>query len=454
MLSEKQKTLKIIKGFKFRFHKMLQGEVQRWTCCKNSCKCFFKLTSDNVMSEIFNEHRHDKCDENVLTRQKISNAVKRKAVDDISVRPSKILHNEFKNGDISTLTTNDVILIKQNIHHARSLLHPKLPKSTHETQNALKSMNIITNNDENFMFLNDFENSIIGFSTKINLDVLCDVKNIYIDGTFKSCPKYFTQIFTIHGYYKDSYVPLVFLLLPTKESNIYVKAFQHIINYCTSLSLTFSPSEIYVDFEIGIHNAIKEVWTDVRIKGCRFHLGQSWWRTIQKLGLSKEYKSDSEKSRYLKYFFGLSFLNENDVVQCFTEDLMAIKPCDDEKIDSFTDYILNNYVDNDVAQFPPKVWSDFSATTNRTTNSCESFHAKLNAFFHSGHPNIFILVDTLLGIQSDTYIKLRSKAKRPCKKTLEKENVLREQTNKYINMQIGRFDFLKSVSFKFLPATI
>lgn len=133
---------------------------------------------------------------------------------------------------------------------------------------------------------------------------------------------------------------------------------------------------------------------------------------------------------------------------------MAIKPCDDEKIDNFTDYILNNYIDNDVAQFPPNVWSDFSATTNRTTNSCESFHSKLNAFFHSGHPNIFILVDTLLGIQSDTYIKLRSKAKRPCKSTLEKEKFLREQTNKYINKQICRFDFFKSVSFKFLPASI
>jgi len=71
---------------------------------------------------------------------------------------------------------------------------------------------------------------------------------------------------------------------------------------------------------------VDSIW--VKVGGVQF---------IQKLGLSKEYKSDSEKSRYLKYFFGLPFLNENDVIQCFTDDLMAIKPCDDEKIDSFTD---------------------------------------------------------------------------------------------------------------------
>jgi nitrogen regulatory protein PII len=61
---------------------------------------------------MYNEHNHDKCDEEIFTRQKISNVVKRKAVDNISDRPSKILHNEIKNGDISTLTINDVILIK------------------------------------------------------------------------------------------------------------------------------------------------------------------------------------------------------------------------------------------------------------------------------------------------------------------------------------------------------
>jgi len=31
MLSGKQKEIRIIKEFKFRFHKMLQGEVRRWT---------------------------------------------------------------------------------------------------------------------------------------------------------------------------------------------------------------------------------------------------------------------------------------------------------------------------------------------------------------------------------------------------------------------------------------
>lgn len=50
---------------------------------------------------------------------------------------------------------------------------------------------------------------------------------------------------------------------------------------------------MYVDFENEIHYAIKQVYADDKIKKYRFHLGQSWWQTIQNLGLSKEYKSNS-----------------------------------------------------------------------------------------------------------------------------------------------------------------
>ena len=44
---------------------------------------------------------------------------------------------------------------------------------------------------------------------------------------------------------------------------------------------------MYTNFEIDIHSAIRGVFNGrFIIKGCRFHLGQSWWRKIQELGLS------------------------------------------------------------------------------------------------------------------------------------------------------------------------
>lgn len=60
-----------------------------------------------------------------------------------------------------------------------------------------------------------------------------------------------------------------------------------------------------------------------KIKGCRFHLGQAWYRKLQSLGLAKVYSTEDEKGNFLKTFFCLPFLSPNEVDDCFTDDLMS-----------------------------------------------------------------------------------------------------------------------------------
>jgi hypothetical protein len=93
--------------------------------------------------------------------------------------------------------------------------------------------------------------------------------------------------------------------------------------------------------------------------------------------LSSEYKKNTEIGKFLKYFFGLPFLNSNDVSDCFTDYIMAIQP-KNEKVEIFVDYILETYISNE-SNFPPFLWAEYSASTMRTTNSCEAFHSKFNA---------------------------------------------------------------------------
>ena len=59
------------------------------------------------------------------------------------------------------------------------------------------------------------------FTFSTNLANLHTMDTIYIDGTFKSCLKQFTQFFIIHGLKEsNNYVPLVFYLLPNKEKKL------------------------------------------------------------------------------------------------------------------------------------------------------------------------------------------------------------------------------------------
>jgi hypothetical protein len=77
------------------------------------------------------------------------------------------------------------------------------------------------------------------------------------------------------------------------------------------------------DFEQLIHNAINEMFPLCKIIGCRFHLSKPWYRKIQNLGLSTDYKSETEIGKWLHNIFGLSFLNTVEVGESYTDDFMS-----------------------------------------------------------------------------------------------------------------------------------
>ena len=43
----------------------------------------------------------------------------------------------------------------------------------------------------------------------------------------------------------------------------------------------------------------------------------------------------------------------------------------------------------------------------RTTNGAESYHFHQNQQFYTHHPNIFVLMDTLVKLPNETYVKVR-----------------------------------------------
>lgn len=386
---EKGKTLILFEGFKFRFHLKLKGEINRWACCKKNCKSFLKLNEKNEILEKNLNHNHEKDSAKIQNRQILSNKLKRKAVEDISIRPSKILNRELQKNDVDTLTVQDMTRIRKNISHARRQEFPPLPRQLIDVHDALDSVNITTNRNEQFLLVNDKKENFVLFSTILNLIFLCNLTTIFVDGTFYTCPKFFKQIFTVHGFSQNLYIPLAFSMLLDKSINSYSNFFSYLVSECAKLNLTFAPPVIFVDFETSIHSAIKQIFPNSKIRGCRFDLGQCWWRKIQEFELTIEYKTaNSEIGNFLKKFFGLAFLDPLEVNDCFIEDFMAIKPTNDKRVDDFCDYILENYVAED-CKFPPHIWAEFSSSLTRTTNCCESFHSKFKKNFNASQPKVF-----------------------------------------------------------------
>lgn len=204
--------------------------------------------------------------------------------------------------------------IRQTIYRARRNILPPLPKSEDEVFDVLQTLEPKTNRGENFVHVVDRQKHIIIFTCDTNLKFVCDSPTIYMDGTFQFCTKFFSQLFTIHGFRNNHYLPLVFCVLGNKTTEAYKNVFYLIKEACNSKDLLWNPQNVMIDFEKAIHRALEEVLPQSHVIGCRFHLTQSWWRKIQNLGLVCEYKNrDSEIGKWLKLTFGMIFLQPDEV---------------------------------------------------------------------------------------------------------------------------------------------
>ena len=113
----------------------------------------------------------------------------------------------------------------------------------------------------------------------------------------------------------------------------------------------------------------------------RFHLGQSWFRQIQQLGLGQVYKDKNcAEGKWLTRFIGLSLLPAADIQDAFATDIMDDAQTSQSCI-KFADYVLNNYI-SDEAIVAPHLWAAAPNQSVRTTNAGESFHSHLNAQFY------------------------------------------------------------------------
>ena len=238
------------------------------------------------------------------------------------------------------------------------------------------------------------EKNVETFSCITNLQFLSSIDVLHVDGTSKSAPKFFHQLFIIRGLSNGHYVPLAFYLLANKHQTSYEDVFRHTVSEAAKFGVNVSPAVVYADFETAVHNAVTTVWPGGEVKACLFHLGQSWWRKIQSLGLSKQYgKKCSEVRQFLKKILGLSLLPPVEVSDCFALDSISNLP-NNKRVEQFCDYLLENYIDAG-STFSAPVWSECSASSSRTINACESFHAHFNALLYSAQPNIFVLLTAL-----------------------------------------------------------
>ncbi|CAG2251369.1 unnamed protein product [Mytilus edulis] len=144
--------------------------------------CNARIKTDNGTSNILsqkNDHNHQQCDDRKIERHQLRVYAKRKAADDLTQRPSKIIRAGLKDVGEDSLHPKDLKSVSKAMYRVRRKSQPNLPKSREEVHTLFEGYPVQTSKFENFLQVNDRENGIIIFTYFVGshqIDFLADIQ--------------------------------------------------------------------------------------------------------------------------------------------------------------------------------------------------------------------------------------------------------------------------------------
>ena len=333
--------------------------------------------------------------------------------------PSQIYHQvQSTLSDEARLFLPQEESCKRSIRRILAKHHPNHPQSLNDL--AIENEWILTAgpNPERFLLYDNginAPNRIIIFATDENLRMLCSSNCLFMDGTFKTAPKLFLQMYTIQATLGDSSVPLVFAFLQRNNKQTYNELLRVVLGECALRELLLMPEVIHIDFEQAVITAWRAIYgVHVYIKCCFFHLTQNTWRHIQRLGLTQLYTNDDNFKHFCGMIDGLAFLPIQDVGRGM-ELLRQPRVLHPDAIDllNYFDqtYVSGTLIENRIVPpvFPPELWNVYHETTNnfpRTNNFSEAWNLKFQVLVARMHPTIWKSINAIQLLQETTKTKI------------------------------------------------
>lgn len=407
--SEKNKPRLVVGGYIF-YKDFMNDAKTYWRCIHYktlNCKARVHTVNNTIFKEI-RSHNHAanaaKSSTDILINKMKATA---KESDRSPHLITATLYAEAPTSIAAQLPTNSSL--KRTIRRVRQqgANYPKNPLFIEEL--VVPDNFKFSDKGEEFLLYDsaDNKNRMFVFTTKRNLLLLSQNSEWYSDGTFKTCPSLFKQLYTIHIIKNNKSIPLVYALLPNKTQITYI----HLLEKLKQLEPTLKPTNILTDLERAAINAFQHVFPDISVQVCHFHFKQCIYRQLQAIGLKSAYDLDPQFSKLIRMIAALAYAKETDVEQYFIK-LASIMPnnCED-----FLDYFGKQFIGyadirgvKKEGQFPIRMWNIYNkAQLPKTNNHIEGWHRGFAELIHQNHPSIWKFINMLKLEQSKNEIILQ-----------------------------------------------
>ena len=434
----------VINGHRFCRNRS-RNDKSYWACsqkAKHGCPCT-AITCNQTKTLLSSSKEHCHTADQRGINAKIAISKMRSLARAANYTPTNILSETLSELDIlDKLRLPSINAMKQIMYREHKKAFPSPPIPTTLADIDLPEHYTYTLGvEKECMLLYDAgklaEKRIMIFGTQRNVIALERSTSYFCDGTFKTAPDIFTQLFTLHGLIPGGYhVPLIYAFLPGKT----LKSYEQVFTVINSLG-TLSPQNIMMDFESGMRGAAANIFPNANIDGCHFHFGQANLKKLRKLGLAVDYNEDECIRMWVRRLHSLAFIKPTDVIDGFDaiqEELPTI-------LDEYSDYFQRTWIGQRTRNsrkqplYNIESWNCHHATLNgkrKTNNNIEGWHSGFSKRYNGKtRPNIYDTITSIQLEQNLTYGKMVDSLrgmparKRPSYRDLKDQQIIRVLKN-------------------------
>lgn len=222
---------------------------------------------------------------------------------------------------------------------------------------------------------------IIVFATSLAKKIVKSPGSYFADGTFKSAPPPFYQMYVLHLDIGSSdkcinITPVIYSLLPNKSQETYTRLFR-LLKEKLGVCIKY----FKCDYELAQINAVQSVFPDAQISGCYHHYNDAIWKHAEKKGLL-----NTSSGRNITRIAAIIPLVPAQHIPATWVHILEQAP-QSPGMDHFRRYFERQW-------FPklPTSLLSCAGQRHRTTNALEGWHRRINTGRIPNKPSLYMFI--------------------------------------------------------------
>lgn len=406
------------------YHRLsVQNGVTRWRCklynkerCFASARTARKAEGTSGEEEVIlstGQHNH-LASISEVTSMFVEEEALREAVGNNSIKPRQVLVKVANklNAAGAMMRRSEAAFLK-SLHRQRQRKggYPPVPHDFSALIERLPPAMELTT--DGAAFLLSKENDSLIFISESGRRILGAAKTWFADGTFKSAPVPFRQIYVVMGKMASGKaIPAAFALLPAKDAGHY----EHLWQVIKVAVRGCQPETLIVDHELASILSFRSIFPESSVATCHFHFRKAVSDQLLARGCRNVIGQIPACLKVSQLMVAMAYVPPEDIcgiwtkiTELFAKEMESADDVDDADLAAFEDYMLyfeRTYVGKVLATrggrrakptFEPALWCQYHRMmtgADTTNNNSEAFNSAWNALI-SRNASVWTVIQRL-----------------------------------------------------------